>query len=194
MRVSIKAKLAGAFALVLTLFAVTAYVSMQTLADNQATLERLVDRNAERVRLAGELRQSIMQIARYEKNAVITSDEARVERQIERVEEEKARITDLESRLRALISDENRPILDEFVSQYQEYLISNSRVLDLSRLNSNGRATKISSNEARGAWQNLERNLANLVELAETEVSLDQNAFVKAALQFENDISDAYSN
>lgn len=191
MRMTIKAKLAAAFGFVLILFGVTAYISLTTLSANQATLERLVERNAERVRLVGELRQSIMQIARYEKNAVITSDEARIERQELRIAEEELRIADLVQRLDELSTEETRAVLDEFVQQFRAYEAENDRVMELAALNSNFRASRLSANEGQEAWNNVERIIRDLRERATRDIALDPEQFEAAALNLRVQLAQA---
>jgi methyl-accepting chemotaxis protein len=63
MRFTLKTKLIAAFAAVLVLLGVVSWVSITRLAESNASMSRLVDNEAEQVRLANELQQSFLMLS-----------------------------------------------------------------------------------------------------------------------------------
>lgn len=191
MRLTIKAKLVGAFALVLILFGVTAFISLRTLGANQATLERLVDVSSERVRLTGELRQSLMDLAGFEKNIILTGDEDLIENEVRRIEAERERMSDVETRLGAILAEEDRVVLDRFNTEYQQYGAELDEVIAYARMNSNSRANAISTTVGRSAWQAVTAELDRVREVANRTPGLNIDKFDITALELRVKIGEA---
>jgi hypothetical protein len=68
MRITVKTKLGLAFALVIVLSAMTAWLGINNLASLNATLDRVVQGPAQRVILSQELSEQLLMIVRAEKN------------------------------------------------------------------------------------------------------------------------------
>ena len=68
MRITVKTKLGLAFALVIVLSAITAWLGISNLASLNATLDRVVQGPAQRVIISQEMSEQLLTIVRAEKN------------------------------------------------------------------------------------------------------------------------------
>jgi methyl-accepting chemotaxis protein len=185
MRMTIKTKLAGAFALVLVLFAVTAFMAVRTLGNNQASLENLVEVSSERIRLSNDLRQSIMQMTRFEKNLIITPDEERIADQIRSARAEREVLAKTIEELRPILSPEGSAVLDRFEVGYADYSLELDLIFENVVKNSNARASQISATTARDAWNRLEQSIDEVIETGNQRLGEDALAFENSLRNFQ---------
>lgn len=80
MRVSIMAKLALAFGVVIGLAALSAVVAINGLADLSRNISKLVDYSAPREKLSVEMERTVFLLQREEKNFLLSSDAADLDR------------------------------------------------------------------------------------------------------------------
>ncbi|MEL6767795.1 MAG: methyl-accepting chemotaxis protein [Pseudomonadota bacterium] len=179
MRWTIKWKLGAAFGLVLVLFGITAVLSLRTLQENHETLERLVDVSAESVRINGELRQSIMEIARLEQNILLSSDPEENAANAAEIDAQRVRIEDLRTRLEAILDEDVKPQLARFMGEYEDYMAVHDDVRALSQKNSNARANALSSTEGREVRARMRTALEGLNDSAQRGQASDPGAITR---------------
>ncbi len=153
MRLTIKMKLAAAFGVVLALFAATAVLSLRTLASNQATLEQLVDVSGERVRLAGTMKELVLQISRAEKTIILSSNVDEMAANAAQIDDLTDRLAGLQEELRALADPRGRTQIDAFSAEFDAYLAISGEISRLAQLNSTVRAKEASSGSANAAYR-----------------------------------------
>lgn len=146
---SIKLKLGMAFAVVLILFAGTAFFALNTLGGTYRSLDSLVNVSAERVRLAGGIKENMLEISRAERNIILASTAEEMDGFATRIEDLRGEIRDGQERLRDLASEQAQRQLDDFAAALDDYLAISGEVRDLARLNSNVWAREISATTAR---------------------------------------------
>ena len=187
MRLSIKTKLFAAFGIVLALLAGTAGLGLWKLSNNQATLESLVDQSAERVRLAGAIKEQVLYIVRAEQNIVLASHTDAMARYGAAIDARTAQVQALKADLEPLIPQDQRARFQAFSTALAGYLETKSEVRALAMLNSNTRARALSETQARAAFDDVyaaletvygaatNRGMADLAARAKTlEVALSE--------------------
>ena len=78
MRITIKAKLAATFAVVIALSGVSMVVAMQNLGSLNSAFAGAMDGNVKRIQMANDLEVATLEVARDEKSMILSSDLAEV--------------------------------------------------------------------------------------------------------------------
>ncbi|WP_315701790.1 MULTISPECIES: methyl-accepting chemotaxis protein [unclassified Bradyrhizobium] len=117
MRFTIKAKLACAFGLVLTLFMVAGAVSYFKLSDMATTTEVLVGA-AGRMDKAAALKENVLMQIRAEKNALMAATDSETERYIGETVNLRASVIKLHDEIYAVATETGKKMLDKFSAIY----------------------------------------------------------------------------
>lgn len=185
MRFTIKAKLAGAFALVLVLLAATSFVAFDKMGATQNKLESLVDVSAEQVRLTAALDKSIMELVTAEKNIILSDTDEQISMFSNRIDTHAAAFEQQFAELKGLTTDPARlAMIDDLHVAYDAYMAENRKIVDFSKMNSTARANAISSGEGRQAWGSLENALYRLQERIEREAVANKDSMLLATVEF----------
>jgi methyl-accepting chemotaxis protein len=147
MKLTMKARLIGGFGILIGLMILMAVISLDKLASMNDQIDTIADVSAEKIKLGARINQDAIAISRSEKNIIL----ARTVEDMEAIEVPlRIRRADMEeriSKLKALVSDEERLTLDQFDSTWDEYLAVNKEVRTFAALNSNRVAQAMSENE-----------------------------------------------
>lgn len=189
MRITLKTKLAGAFALVLMLLGAVAFVSSTTLTKTHDSQERLVNVSSERVRLAGALKQELLAISRSEKKTILSDTTEKMDKEAAIIEASRARIDEMLRQLRALSSEAELAQIDAFEASLGEYTAVAGRVNELAHLNSGVKARKIAEEQANPAFAAAIEAIETLRAEARRSLSGDAGAMDKVALDLERALS-----
>ncbi|MFN4099895.1 MAG: methyl-accepting chemotaxis protein [Pararhodobacter sp.] len=149
MRITIKAKLAAAFATILVLLGLLSWVAITRLSEANANLSALVAKEVEEIRLAGELSRNAFNLAEQINVHILSeaqSDMEASEAEIAQVRAMNARIVE---QLIALEDPGIAPIIDEIVRLRAEAATQTDALLMFSRQASDVRATELSFGESR---------------------------------------------
>ena len=139
MRLTVKAKLAGAFGAVIILSMITgglAYTKMNQLA---ATSADLVSRAA-RIDKAGELQNAILYQVRAEKNIIIASTDAEIAAAANDIKQERANVLRFRDEIVATATEAGKKLLEKFSTAYDKLNAVQDSTIKLAELNSNNRA------------------------------------------------------
>jgi methyl-accepting chemotaxis protein len=191
MRLTIKTKLIASFGLVLTLFAGTSWMALDTLQENQATLESLAEVSAKRVQLAEEIKAEVLDISRMEKKIILARSQSEMDVHAEATAAIRAEMREKYEELRELESPEGQRNLDEFAAAFDDYMGLNQEVQNLARLNSNVRAQELSSTEAREALGNALAALQAIAQRAEDSTSAQAMDIMATSVHIQRDLFDA---
>lgn len=143
-----------------------------------AQLNTVVNRGAEKIKLAGRINTGIVEVARAEKNLILATQQAEMLEYAanadRHVEEIRARLT----ALRRLATPEELARLDDFSSIWAQYISVNQEIRRLTLENSNVRAKLLSQGDGRvyfeqaqGILQRIQRRNLQSVLDPETDTS-----------------------
>ncbi|WP_441234137.1 HAMP domain-containing methyl-accepting chemotaxis protein [Bradyrhizobium sp. 930_D9_N1_4] len=147
MRLTVKTKLAGAFGVVIFLSAITgglAYVKLTQLAD---TSDLLVNRSA-RLEKAGELQNFILEQARADRDIIIASTDAEMQKVVDEIKQHRQEATRHRDDMYAgSTSEASKRMIDKFATAYAKMITSEDSIIKFAQLNSNNRGAQLWSAE-----------------------------------------------
>jgi len=149
MRMTIKAKLAAAFATILLLLGLLSWVAITRLSEANVTLSYIVESQVEETRLAGELARNAVELAeRITAHVLAETDAAMgaIEAEIVAIRANNAAIVD---QLIALDDYHIAPIIDEIARLGAEAARESDALLAISRQASDAQATAVSFGASR---------------------------------------------
>ncbi len=136
MRFTIKARLAVAFAAVLLLSAISAYLGISSLGSVNSQVKAIVDGPAARSIMTLEMGAILSMAARTEKNLILEDDEQGKKAYVERLGKERKKFQETFERRRKLAKGDDAKKLDDLYSVYLEYNNSQDEVVRLALLGS----------------------------------------------------------
>jgi methyl-accepting chemotaxis protein len=163
MRLTIKAKLAATFAVVVALSAGGMFVAIQNLGNLDASFNAAMNGNVKRIAIAADTNARTLRIARDEKNLMLATTELEMDKFGEQISTEKTAITENLAELRELSSDEGKARVDAFAKEWDEYLAINTQVQDLAHLNSTVRARTMAQTDGAKAFADLLEPMDGLI-------------------------------
>ena len=180
MRMTIKAKLAGAFGLVLAMSAVAggvSYVKLSELADTQQDLAR----RGARIGVIADVQDALGATARTEKNIIIESDAKKIDAFFTTFNERRASLAKLKADLEAGATAEGRKVLDTASAMLDRAQKIQDETLKYARLNSSARAFQLWQSETAAIVPQLNAAKDALTaELSGTDATGEQ---MRAAIQ-----------
>jgi methyl-accepting chemotaxis protein len=156
MRLTVKSKLAGAFGIVIILSMVAGGVAYLKLSDMAATAESLVAR-ASRMEEAAELEKGVLRQVRAEKNMIISTSDADVEKFAVEIATLRVHVIKTKGLIAAAASEEGRKLVEFFAAAYTSLNTIQDQTMKLARLdklraaelsNTDGRKATTAANEA----------------------------------------------
>ena len=162
MRLTIKAKLAATFVVVVLLSAGGMLVAIQNLGSLDAAFNAAMDGNVQRIAIAADTNARTLRIARDEKNFMLATTEDEMKSYSDSIATEKAGIDQNLAKLRELSSDQGKVRVDAFIKEWNEYLAFNTQVQDLARLNSAVQARTMAQTEGDAAFDAMLEPFATL--------------------------------
>ena len=140
MRLTIKAKLAATFAVVVALSAGGMFMAIQNLSALNDELDLIVNGNAQRIQIASSINAHSLRIARDEKTLILASNEAELSGLMDDIADEKAALEEEADRLFEVASENGKPLVETFRQAWAGYLVQQSEVARLAGLNSDVKA------------------------------------------------------
>ena len=131
MRFTIKARLAVAFAAILLLAAISAYLGISSLAVTNERLDATVQGPVERTKLALELQLNLLDLTRNEKNLLLAQDDGHIKTFSDRIKSIRGKIFENLEHYSSLATDAGRKKLDAFKSTFDEFTKSQDEVFRL---------------------------------------------------------------
>ena len=173
MRITIKAKLAGAFGAIIVLSAITGGVAYMKLNELAATSRDLVNR-AGAISDAGEAEIDVLAQVRAEHNLIIATTPDEASRFADEIKKQRESLGQLAARDYAAATDEYKALIGKFGTQYENMNKIEDEIIRLGSLKSSYRAAELSLNEGRPAFAALNASLdATLAKLNAMESSPD---------------------
>jgi methyl-accepting chemotaxis protein len=146
MRFTIKAKLASAFGAIIILSAVTGSMAYVKLSESVDTSADLVSR-ATRIDKAGEMQNSILYQMRAERDIILASTDAEMQKHFEDIKKFRKDATRLRDEIHAVATETGKHLIEKFTAAYEKMNAGEDEVVKLALLNSNYRGAALWSSE-----------------------------------------------
>ena len=122
MRVTIKTRLFGGFALVLILMVISAVMAMSKLSEVNTMLTSIVKGSAHEVRFADRIDQALLEITRAEKDLILTESREEKEKYAGYIDRLLKEMQGEQEELKNLSDEEGKAMLRTFAAAWEEYL------------------------------------------------------------------------
>ncbi|MBN9314792.1 MAG: methyl-accepting chemotaxis protein [Devosia sp.] len=152
MRLTIKAKLAATFGVVVAMSAGGMFVALQNLGAMNDSFNSTINGNVKRIELVTGMRQQSLLVAGNEKSLVMADNEADLNKHAEAITAGNAKIKALEDELRAITDEEGAKRLDTFTAAWDAYEAIDARIVEYAMLNSSVRARTLAQGDAAAAF------------------------------------------
>ncbi|MBI4775718.1 MAG: MCP four helix bundle domain-containing protein [Deltaproteobacteria bacterium] len=146
---SIGRKIVAILMLIVAIEVLIALCGLHFLRQMQGDLHRIVDRDAESVRLAGEMQANMLQIVRAEKNMILSATEEERTRLAESIAGLQADLREAQIRLKELSDPDEKVLLDEFDGMWSRFMEADEEIRRLSALERKDEAAGLSMGNAR---------------------------------------------
>ncbi|MGB3336883.1 MAG: methyl-accepting chemotaxis protein [Devosia sp.] len=148
MRLTIKVKLAATFAVVIILSAISMVVALQNLGSLNNSFGIAMNENVKRIQLVADMEAATLEVARDEKNLILTHEPAAQRLLLESLDEE-IKLVHADATALGDISDEaGKALIDRFVASYDRYLVEHAEIRRLSQANREAEAFALASGRA----------------------------------------------
>ncbi|MCW6507644.1 HAMP domain-containing methyl-accepting chemotaxis protein [Lichenifustis flavocetrariae] len=179
MRLTIKTKLGGAFAVVLLLSAASGavgYLCITELADNQAVL---AGQGAILAKM-GDVDDALQAATRSEKNMIIANDDETIAKLVSDLQDQRKTLDQVLSDLNATAFAEDRPALAALKGKIDQWAQQEDKTVELARLNSSNHAYQVWKNEAGPQLRKFTSLMEELSTALEDNGSLDAQRAARA--------------
>ena len=146
MRFTIKAKLASAFGAIIILSAITGTLAYTKLSESVDTSADLVQRAA-RIDKAGELQNNILYQMRAERDIILASSDAEMQKHVEDIKKYRKDATRLHDEIYAAATETGKRLLEKFTASYEKMNAGEDEIVKLALLNSNYRGAALWTSE-----------------------------------------------
>jgi methyl-accepting chemotaxis protein len=190
MRITVKAKLAGAFGAVILLSIITGAIAYQKLGQLAQESDELAAR-AGRIDKAGELQASLLLQVRAEKNFLLASDDEDLTKWEGEFRKYRTQVLTLRDEIYATASEEGKVILTKFAADYELVNKREDEVFRLGHLNSSKRASDDWRGEGAAAVKSLNAAFDESAEKsAAVPGSKAEGSALRARLEWQRAVSD----
>ena len=162
MRLTIKAKLAATFAVVIALSMAAgglAYVKLSDMTETQTSILA----QAKRVDVAGDLIADLNALVRSEKNAIIASEDAEIARHIAEAGRLRGEVERVHADLHKVASEQGKRELDAAAARRKVFFEEQEKAFVQARLNSNFRAAALWNSETQALIQAVTNNTTGVM-------------------------------
>ncbi|MBF0224867.1 MAG: MCP four helix bundle domain-containing protein [Desulfobacterales bacterium] len=170
MRITIKTRLIAGFSIVLILMFISGIMALNKLTEMDELLDHTVDISAEKVRLANELLENMIEISKAEKSIVLSGVVAEKKKYIEFIDELLKSMGEKEKKLALIIDVSAKEMLNNFISVWNDFLKVHHEVCKFAMLNSNIEAKDLSINEGRKSYEKCEQIMNDIFKIHEQEL------------------------
>jgi methyl-accepting chemotaxis protein len=165
MRLTIKAKLAATFTIIVLMSAGAMFAAIQALGSLDASFNQALSSNVKRIALAEDADARSLQVAQDEKAIILASRAEEIDRYSSEIASEVSAMDVGISQLRELsTTDEDKARIDTYEQQWKTYLSLDGEVQKYARLNSLVRARTMEQNEGAAAFVALLEPLDDLTQ------------------------------
>ncbi|WP_404400464.1 methyl-accepting chemotaxis protein [Pelagibacterium halotolerans] len=164
MRLTLKVKLAAAFAVVVLLAGGGMLLGLSSMGTINDTYVSLLEGQHESIRAANRANAGTIRVARDEKNVILATTDEEMDRYIASIAEQDALVRAEVATVRAMANEEGQRLVDEFLMAWDAYLVQNQNVIDEARKQSIATAHRMAQGEGAEAFEAAEAIGATLLE------------------------------
>ena len=161
---SIKTKLIASFSFLIILLGTSAWLGINGMSNINGHLDYIADYSVDKVKLAARINQDLLAISRAEKNIILAATQEEMDIFSAYTTLENNAMTERRDKLKRLLDDDGKLLLDQFANTWDAYIKVNSEVRTLARLNSNKIAAHLSKEEAREAYERTSAAIISIVD------------------------------
>jgi CheY-like chemotaxis protein/HAMP domain-containing protein len=172
----IKTKLLSVFSLILFLFVIVIGYNLYSSNLINNRLNQIVASGAEKIKLAARINQNVLEIARAEKNILLSQEEEDVEGYASFTLSTRKEMQMRRERLHKLSDEKGKKLIYQFSIVWERYLLVNQQIIMLSKLNSMDSAIILSSSEGRQLIDKAQTLMGAIV--AHNETQLDRHQYI----------------
>ncbi|MDC7982324.1 methyl-accepting chemotaxis protein, partial [Rhodoplanes sp. TEM] len=183
MRLTIKLKLALAFATIIVLSGITAWLGISNLASLDQTLQRLVDGPMQRMQFSLELNSELLTLVRAEKNLITASSKEETDRFETEMAAIRQSIGGALEKGEATAATERRPLWVASRTAFQQYALVQDKIREAMRRGEQNEARVLSGTAARQHVGDVQKSLRSLIEANQKILA---QAKANAAEQYES--------
>ncbi len=177
MRLTIKAKLTTAFAVVIALSGVSMFIALQNLGALNDSFSAALEGNVKRIQLASDLEVATLTVARDEKSFILTQNPTEMDTLATEMDAMIDKVATDAAALKDLSSEEGKPLVDQFTADYDAYLVEHAEVRRLGRLNLDTEAYALAAGKAADVRETSVEALSAIVTLNNEQLAdADQGA------------------
>jgi methyl-accepting chemotaxis protein len=165
MRITVKAKLALAFSLVILLSAITAVLAISNLGSLNTTLDNLVQGPMQRVILSQELSEQLLSIVRTEKNINLAEGKEQTDSFEAELSRARADFSARVDKAQSTASAAGRPLWDAVRNSWQQYVQLQDKMIELVNRDARREARALSLGPARQIVTDARAALQKVVDL-----------------------------
>jgi len=162
---TIRNKLLGSFSFLFILIVIILLMALNSLSEMNSQLNYLAQVSAEKVKLGARINQGVIAISRAEKNIILSTTQLEMDEYSDFIKETQSDMITLRNKLRLLVDENGKRLLDKFTETWNGYLTHNKKLREAARLNSNVRAKNISQNKGRVAYDRAAATMTEIVNL-----------------------------
>ncbi len=167
MRITIKTKIITAFSAVILLSAITAGLAVQGLGELSDKIEELVSQSAQRVSLARQIPKQVFLIQREEKNFLLVSEEADIDRFDKALLTQREETKAVFERLRKVADAEGQKKLAQVESLFADFSSAQDKVRVIGRIRSTNKGAELVNGAANEAFIAADEALRPLLDRVE---------------------------
>ncbi len=171
MRITIKAKLAGTFAIVLLLLAIVVGVGVSKVNALNVMIGDIIDGPAQRIKLSLTADGDIGRAIRAEKNMMLTEDLVQTRTFDSSFVQYDAKILESLNGGLKIATEQGRPVWTRALEEWRAYKTISDRARGLAMQNKNVEASAISMTEGRAAAMRLTDTLNKLTEITQGQMT-----------------------
>jgi methyl-accepting chemotaxis protein len=178
--ISLRNKMAFIILLSFLLTLIVASIGIKALDSMNERLNRIVSITAEKIKLAARINQNLLEINRAEKNLILAQQKSDMDHYDEFIEKKIIEMQQRRIKLRQLINDTEKKLLDEFSSVWDSYLDVHEEIkkLTLSSVENHSKGTntiafQLSSEKGRDLSDRAQKIISSIVDA--NDKSLDED-------------------
>ena len=141
---------------------IIAWIGLSGASQLNESLKKIVDVDSEKVKLAAQMQQNIIEMHRAEKNMILSITQTDMDTYRKNFNDAVKILEDRRTRLRSLVDDTNKNYLDNFKKAYEEYVDVFKQIAQLTRKNSNEKAKVLMRTDARDKVIVIDKNTDEL--------------------------------
>jgi methyl-accepting chemotaxis protein len=171
MKLTIKAKLIAAFIVLIALSGVIYFLGTSSLSDMKDRINQIVNTNAERIKLSGDINQDIQLITKREKDMILARKEQDVNGYINEIETRMKEMQAKVDQLRDISDEEGVEIVNKFNAEWKKYYEALGQIKYLVQLKSDDKSSALSRVDAKEAYETSIQTLNSIIKNSKREAA-----------------------